>query len=111
MSMKLLAAVGLCGVLLAACSQKTEDKAAEATGTAGAAASQAGDAVQSAGSDAVANTQAAAAKTATAAMEEGFRLAAEGTLGGTNRKLAIDDWSAEQCALRYVEFYRQVINS
>ena len=69
MNMKPVAAAGVCVALLAACSQKTEDKAVEATGTAAAAADQVGAAVKSAGSDAVANTQAAAAKT-TAAVDK-----------------------------------------
>ena len=42
--------------------------------------------------------------TAAAAMDKAMQLAAEGTVGDANRKLALDNWSAQQCADLYVDF-------
>ena len=49
-------------------------------------------------------------ETATAAVEHGFRLAAAGQVGPANRRLALDEWSAEQCAARYLQFFQQVLS-
>ena len=48
-------------------------------------------------------------KTAAAAVEEGFRLAAEGKRGPANRELALSEWGAGQCAALYLELYRRVL--
>jgi glycosyltransferase involved in cell wall biosynthesis len=48
-------------------------------------------------------------ETAASAVEEGFRLAAEGKRGPANRKLALKEWSADQCAALYVDLYRRVL--
>jgi hypothetical protein len=48
-------------------------------------------------------------ETAAAAVEEGFRLAAEGKRGPGNRELALKEWSANQCAELYVDLYRRVV--
>ena len=47
-------------------------------------------------------------ETAIAAVEKGLRLAEEGQIGPANQKLALEQWSAEQCADRYVAFFRVV---
>ena len=47
-------------------------------------------------------------KTAIAAVEQGFRLAEEGRIGPAHQKLALEQWSAEQCAERYVEFFKEL---
>lgn len=49
-------------------------------------------------------------ETAAAAVEEGFRLAAEGKIGPANRELALSEWGADQCASLYVELYRRVLD-
>jgi hypothetical protein len=49
-------------------------------------------------------------ETAAAAVEHGFRLAAAGQVGPANRRLALDEWSAEQCAARYLQFFQQVLS-
>ena len=95
MNLKTLIAIGLCGGLLAACSQKTEDKAAEATGTAAVAADQAGDTVQSAGGDAVVSTRAAAARTA-AAVEHAANATANATAKAARKADAAADAAAKQ---------------
>jgi len=48
-------------------------------------------------------------ETSAAAVEEGFRLAAEGKRGPANRELALREWSAGQCAELYVDLYRSVL--
>lgn len=48
-------------------------------------------------------------ETAVAAVEEGFRLAAEGNLGQFNRDKAFAEWSVERCADAYVDFYRRCV--
>ena len=42
------------------------------------------------------------ATTAIQAVEDGFRLAAEGKVGAANRKLALRDWGVDKCAKRYL---------
>lgn len=49
-------------------------------------------------------------ETAAAAVEEGFRLAAEGKRGPANRELALSEWGAGQCAALYAELYRRVLD-
>ena len=46
--------------------------------------------------------------TAAEAVENGLRLAKEGQLGPANQKLAMEAWSASQCAEMYLEFFRDV---
>lgn len=48
-------------------------------------------------------------ETSAAAVEEGFRLAAEGQIGPANRERALSEWGADQCAAQYVELYRRVV--
>jgi hypothetical protein len=48
-------------------------------------------------------------ETAIAAMEQGFRLAEEGKVGPANQKLALEQWSAEQCGERYVQFFKRLV--
>lgn len=47
-------------------------------------------------------------ETAITAMEQGLRLAAEGVVGPANQKLAFEQWSAEQCGAKYVEFFKKL---
>ncbi|MEY3227284.1 MAG: hypothetical protein RLZZ536_1903 [Planctomycetota bacterium] len=47
-------------------------------------------------------------ETAIQAVEAGFRLAAEGHRGPENRRLALSEWSAEQCARRYLQVFADV---
>jgi hypothetical protein len=47
-------------------------------------------------------------ETAAAAMDEGFRLAEEGSVGPANQRLAHDKWTPAQCAASYVEFFNQL---
>jgi len=49
-------------------------------------------------------------ETAAAAVEEGFRLAATGERGATNRELAMQQWGADRCAEMYVALYREVLD-
>ena len=67
MTTRLLATIGLCGALLAACSQETEDKADQAGDAATVAATQAGEVAQSAASDATTSAGTAAVKVGAAA--------------------------------------------
>jgi hypothetical protein len=46
-------------------------------------------------------------ETAVAAIEEGFRLAAEGVVGPSAQKKALDEWTAGQCAEMYVALYER----
>jgi hypothetical protein len=43
--------------------------------------------------------------TAVQAMEQGFALAAAGTIGENNRALALNNWKVEDCAMAYVAFF------
>ncbi|MFO1000102.1 MAG: hypothetical protein U0936_07185 [Planctomycetaceae bacterium] len=45
-------------------------------------------------------------ETAVDAVERGLQLAAEGRIGPANQKLALEQWSAEQCGAKYVEFFK-----
>ncbi len=47
-------------------------------------------------------------ETAVQAVEQGFRLAAEGQRGPENQRLALSQWSAEQCARQYLQVFRDV---
>jgi glycosyltransferase involved in cell wall biosynthesis len=47
-------------------------------------------------------------ETAAAAVDRGFQLAREGKIGQTNRALALSEWTVDQCAEKYVEFFRAV---
>jgi hypothetical protein len=49
-------------------------------------------------------------ETAAAAVEEGFRLAAEGKIGPANQALALREWGADQCARRYVDLFEKVVS-
>lgn len=48
-------------------------------------------------------------ETAVAAVEEGFRLAAEGKIGPANRERALREWGADQCAGKYLDFFREIL--
>jgi len=48
-------------------------------------------------------------QTAIAAIEQGLRLAEEGRIGPANQKLALEQWSAEQCGERYVQFFKRLV--
>jgi len=50
-------------------------------------------------------------ETAIAAMELGFRLAEEGEVGPANQRLALGEWSADQCAEMYVEFFKRLVET
>ena len=47
--------------------------------------------------------------TAIQAMERGFQLAAEQKVGPANQQLALGQWTAEQCAERYLDFFQAVL--
>ncbi len=44
------------------------------------------------------------------AMEHALGLARQNLIGPANRRLALAEWSAEQCAERYVDFYSELIH-
>ncbi|MDQ3081529.1 MAG: hypothetical protein M3R07_04870 [Gemmatimonadota bacterium] len=44
-------------------------------------------------------------ETAAASLGRGFRLAAEGVVGASNRALALSEWSAHRCAEEYLRFF------
>jgi hypothetical protein len=46
---------------------------------------------------------------AAAMVEEGLRLAVEGKRGPANRERALTEWGADQCAVKYVELYRRLL--
>ena len=48
-------------------------------------------------------------ETASKALEEAFSLAEEGSVGESNRKLALHEWSAQQCADQYAEFFKSLV--
>ncbi len=50
-------------------------------------------------------------KTAIAAMELGLKLSQEGRIGPANQKLALEQWSAEQCGERYAQFFKLLVAS
>ena len=82
MTTRLLATIGLCGALLAACSQETEDKADQA----GDAATQAGEVAQSAASDATTSAGTAAVKVGAAADAAGDKAKAAAAADRIERK-------------------------
>jgi hypothetical protein len=47
-------------------------------------------------------------ETAVEAVEQGFRLAAEGRRGPENQRLALSEWSAAQCARQYLQVFEDV---
>ena len=47
-------------------------------------------------------------ETAAEAMRQAMDLAAKGDVGKSNRELALNEWSARQCADRYSEFFTQI---
>lgn len=47
-------------------------------------------------------------ETAAAAVEEGFRLAREGRIGPANSRVALSQWDVNQCAERYMQFFRDL---
>ncbi|MBA2707459.1 MAG: hypothetical protein H0U59_06615 [Gemmatimonadaceae bacterium] len=47
-------------------------------------------------------------ETAAAAVDKGFDLARQGKVGAANKQLALSQWSADQCAERYVQFFREL---
>jgi hypothetical protein len=47
-------------------------------------------------------------ETAIQAIEQGFRLATEGHRGQQNQRLALSEWSAEQCSRQYLQVFRDV---
>ncbi|MEJ8566896.1 hypothetical protein [Elongatibacter sediminis] len=47
-------------------------------------------------------------ESAAAAVEQAFALAARNEVGPANMKLALGEWSAEQCADRYFEFFEKL---
>jgi hypothetical protein len=50
-------------------------------------------------------------ETAADAVREGFRLAEEGTVGESNRRLAMSEWKPSVCAASYVRFFEQLIGA
>jgi hypothetical protein len=50
-------------------------------------------------------------ETAAAAVERGFALARAGKIGAANRELALTQWTPEQCARSYVEFFSEVVSN
>jgi hypothetical protein len=50
-------------------------------------------------------------ESATLAVEEGFRLAAEGSRGPANQKLALNEWSVQRCAEQYLTVFRSLTTS
>jgi glycosyltransferase involved in cell wall biosynthesis len=46
--------------------------------------------------------------TAAAAMDIAMQLASEGQIGRANRELALNEWSAEQCADQYIDFFAEL---
>lgn len=50
-------------------------------------------------------------ETAVQAVEKGFALAAEGKTGQANQMLALNQWTASQCAEQYLQFFEEVCNS
>lgn len=50
-------------------------------------------------------------ETAVGAIERAFELAEEGTLGQQNRRRALTQWTAAQCAEKYTNFYRDLTSS
>jgi glycosyltransferase involved in cell wall biosynthesis len=48
--------------------------------------------------------------TAVAATEKGFELAKQGVVGTSNRKLALEQWSADTCAKAYLDLMQQLTN-
>jgi hypothetical protein len=48
-------------------------------------------------------------ETAVAAVKRGLQLAAEAHVGPANQKLALEQWSAEQCGERYLDFFRRLV--
>ncbi|MCX7386141.1 MAG: hypothetical protein NTX48_05695 [Planctomycetales bacterium] len=50
-------------------------------------------------------------ETAITAMEQGLKLAKEGRIGPANQKLALEQWSAEQCGERYADFFKRLVAS
>jgi hypothetical protein len=50
-------------------------------------------------------------ETAAAAVMEGFRLADEGLIGPSNRRLALSEWNTEDCAASYHRFFNELVDS
>jgi glycosyltransferase involved in cell wall biosynthesis len=48
-------------------------------------------------------------QTVAAAIEQAMQLAEQGEIGPANRTLALREWSADQCAQRYFDFFSQVL--
>jgi hypothetical protein len=48
-------------------------------------------------------------ETAAAAIDQAFELARQGRIGPANKKEALTEWSADQCAKLYVAFFRELI--
>lgn len=48
-------------------------------------------------------------ETAAAAVEEGFRLAAEGVVGPRSQELALREWGADRCAELYLGLYSEAV--
>ena len=49
-------------------------------------------------------------ETASAAIQEAMNLADENIIGPENRKLALSEWSADQCAQQYFSFYSTLLS-
>ncbi|HQX48697.1 MAG TPA: hypothetical protein PLR25_02240 [Planctomycetaceae bacterium] len=47
-------------------------------------------------------------ETAAAAVDRAFQLVEEGKVGPANQKLALEQWGADQCAAKYVEFFERL---
>lgn len=47
-------------------------------------------------------------ETAAVAIERAMRLTEQGTIGPANQRIALSEWSAEQCADRYFEFFKNL---
>jgi glycosyltransferase involved in cell wall biosynthesis len=48
-------------------------------------------------------------ETAAAAVDRAFQLVNEGQVGSANQKLALSEWSAQQCAAMYAKFFEQLL--
>jgi glycosyltransferase involved in cell wall biosynthesis len=50
-------------------------------------------------------------ETAASAVERGFALARSGRIGAANRELALTQWTPQQCARSYVDFFCEVVSN
>ena len=50
-------------------------------------------------------------ETASAAIQRAMVLAAQGEVGPANQRLALSDWSADQCADQYIDFFNSLTDA